>query len=198
MKSASTDHFLYHANRLLFLLGTLLIVWSALNRIEKDGWTEESWVLVVAVVIFGMTLGLDLLQMWRRRAVLLRFFAENRHVVDVHTNGKVVVAGHRISLYQLLKDLRKFDNEATGLPLSALYPLEKLSELYPSVDRELLQRVVAFCRAHPREIGRYFIQQQKLERKSHRLIERRRTGVGLEELRRLRDEKVNSGSGTVG
>jgi uncharacterized protein (DUF433 family) len=95
--------------------------------------------------------------------------------LTVWDEHEVVLTGHRIGLYTILKDLRR-----------GHMPAEILSD-YPTLEPELVEPVMAFIRAHPAETEEYraayeaALDQQYEEWKNSPMAKR---GPTAEELRR--------------
>jgi len=173
-------------NVVLLTSGILFASWTIFVEVREAGWSSNAWQLLFLGAVLFVTTLLSLLRLLQDRGPE-RLFAEHSHILQTHANGKVVLAGHRISLYRIMKDLHEFQGSQNVVP--------KLHDLYPTVPVDLLREVVNFCERYSRQLERYFREQEEREKTIARRIEKRRAGLSLEELHKRKDEERSSAAG---
>jgi len=83
--------------------------------------------------------------------------------------GEITLTGHRVPLYTIQRLTRE-----------GLTP-EQIVEQIPTLELDLVQRVLAFCRAHPAETDQYFEETKAEIERQEKLYA---TRLSTEELRR--------------
>lgn len=111
-------------------------------------------------------------------------FKNHPELFEIHPNGKVVVAGHRVPVFvimEVLEDLHDSDG-----------PLEQLQSRFPSIEAHRVQTVKEFLDEHWEELREFYVAEKHLAEQVFRDLEKTRTGPTREELRKRRKKRFES------
>jgi hypothetical protein len=103
---------------------------------------------------------------------------------DVHSNGKVAIAGHRVPVYVFMEAMAEIGESPNRIG--------ELETRFPTLESSLLQDVVRFLDQHSSELSCYFTQERKIAQEAYEETEKGRSGPTLEELRERRSKRLES------
>lgn len=170
---------------MVLLLGSVSLAWIAFQEISNSGLTTSGWTpAITSCVLALMAVLYALANPPSSSARLNKLFAANPGVVEVHPNGRVVVAGHRISLFAIMESLEELSESPQAV--------RQLCVRYPTIDPEQMAEVVNFLRLHEKPLRAYHANEKRIARKTARRLEKDTKGPTLEELRRRRAERLHS------
>lgn len=112
-------------------------------------------------------------------------FKSQTSLFDIHANGKVVVAGHRVPVFVVMEALREAGKD----------PVAELGSQFPSIDKVLLENVIAFLTEHGDELDDFYQSEKALAEQVFEEIADKRTGPNLSELRERRRKRLDSSNG---
>ncbi len=99
-------------------------------------------------------------------------------VVEVHENGRVALAGHRVTLFSIMEALEEIGEGSQ--------PVKQLCERFPTIDFSQMAEVTNFLRMHEMELRPYYAQEKRAADKNMERLKHKAQGPTLEELRRRR------------
>jgi hypothetical protein len=110
--------------------------------------------------------------------------ANTPSLFDVHSNGKVAIAGHRVPVYVFMEAMAEIGESPNCIA--------ELESRFPTVETALLEDVVRFLNQHSSELSGYFTQERKIAQEGYEELEKDRSGPTLDELRDRRNRRLES------
>ncbi len=179
----SNWHFLLVEAVLLF--GSISLAWIAFGEITASGWTATAGTsAIVSFVLGAVALLYGLASPPRSAGRLQNLWEAHPEVVEVHPNGKVVVAGHRVSLFQIMEALDDLGEQP--------YAVRALCERYPTIAPEQMAEVVNFLRLYELDLRGYYAREKRIAETTIRRLQKKPPGPTRDELRRRREEHQHS------
>lgn len=170
---------------LVMFSGSFALAWIAYRETAASGMGLTSWTpIVVSLVLFAVGILYALANPPQTWLALHRLFAAHPGIIDVHANGRVALAGHRVTLFAIMEALEEIGEGPQVV--------KQLCDRYPTIDSSQIAEVINFLRRHERELRLYYAQEKRIARKTIESGEKDAKGPTLEELRRRRAEKTHS------
>ena len=169
----------------VFAAGSLSLAWIAIREITTSGLTANGCTpMIVALVLAAVGVLYGVANPPCTQTSLEMLFASCPGVLEVHPNGRVVLAGHRVSLFAIMESLEELGDSP--------HAIRELGFRYPTINAEQMAEVVNFLRIHEKLLRAYHACENRIARQTIQRLEKASGQPTLEELRRRRKERFPS------